>query len=141
MTLPIFSFVLIIPYIVHIHRYVTHWKVSTEIQKKQWNIPLVLLGMLDWYIIYLITFKKSESALLLGVISGMISWYFVYDASKRVKMPPTKKLYTEFIDTVMILSLLVMSYNTKDPRVLFFVISDLVYHILEQVLPIKNTIV
>jgi hypothetical protein len=41
----------------------------------------------------------------------------------------------------MILSLLVMSYNTKDPRVLFFVISDLVYHILEQVLPIKNTIV
>lgn len=76
----------------------------------------------------------------LAVISGIISWYFVYDAAKRVEMPSTTQMYTEFIDTIMIIFLIVLGYTTRDPRVVFFVISDFVYHILERILPIQNTV-
>jgi len=131
-TLPIFNGWFIIPYALHLHRYITHLDVAVEIQKKQFTLPLVLLNILDWYIIYLVTFQGNKNFLFLGVISGLISWYFVYDAAKRVQMPPTSVLHSEFIDTVVIVILLVASYNTTDLRILFFICRDLVFHILKR---------
>lgn len=140
MTLPIFKWYFLIPYLVHIYRYTKHWSTAVDIQKKQFTLFLVMLTLLDWYIIYLVVIKRSplSTTVPLSVISGVISWYFVYDAAKRVEMPSTTQLHTEFIDSIMIIFLIVLGYTTRDPRVVFFVISDLVYHILERILPIQN---
>lgn len=134
--------ILIIPYLVHVYRYITYWDTVLEIQTHQYRISLILLTIIDWFIIYLVTFKiitRLEYIILLGTISGIISYYFVYDAMKRVKMPTTTYDYNILLDMTMVIILLLLLQNdSTNPRVVFFVTSDLVYHLLEQLFPHSN---
>ena len=137
MTFPIlasntnFKYLLLVPYVFHALRYYRHFDTALEIQKEQRN--LWVLTLIDYFIIIFHTTQRTSKIVtcILGILSGVISYYFAYNT--RTKLPKESKLNSILVDIVM-MTFLIPMLDTNNQCVLFFIISDLVYHILEQVI-------
>lgn len=112
------DFLMLIPIIFHIIRYIVNFDKSKALSRKQlYLIPLTIID----YIIILYHIKNNKFSIPLGIISGLISFYFIYIEYESLKDHL-------LIDILMMVFLFLLK---RSSNTLFFSMREIVYHSLE----------
>ena len=119
----------IIIFFYHLYRYFKYYDKVILITKKYIN--LWYINLIDYFIIllYQLYLYKSDNILLLflfSILSGLLAFFFIYlENSKR------KFINNIYQDLFMVISLLIIFFYEKNNQIRFFVIRDLISHILK----------
>jgi hypothetical protein len=119
----------LIIFMYHLHRYFKYYDKVIILTKKYIN--LWYINLIDYFIIllYQLYLYKSDNILLLflfSIFSGLLAFLFIYLENSKKKF--TNNIYQ---DLFIVISLIIVYFYEKNNQIRFFVIRDLISHILK----------